>query len=81
MRCPSCDLYNAAVNAQQVAAFRIAQSRFPRVEESEAWLNEHGVFAYVDGIARQVGTEEEAAPFVALTGAARKVTVFWGGKP
>ena len=35
-----------------------------------------GVFAKVDGM-RKTGSAEEAAPFVALTGAARKVTKFW----
>lgn len=74
--CPSCELYNAAVEAQQVAAQRIARAFHKRA--IGAWLNEHGVFADINGIKRQVGSPEQAAPFVALTGAARRVITFYG---
>ncbi len=74
--CPSCDLYSAAVAAQQAAAQHIAKRRFPKAEG--AILNEYGgVLAWVDGKFIQVGTIEEAMPFVALTRAVRYVTVFW----
>lgn len=73
--CLSCGLYNAAVEAQQAAAKRIALDFHPSAKD--AWLNEYGVFADVEGIKRQVGTPEQAAPFVALTSATRKVTTFW----
>lgn len=72
--CPSCALYDAAVQAQHVAATAIAHRQYARA--SGAWLNEYGVFADINGIKMQVGTPEEAAPFVALTGAARRVTEF-----
>lgn len=72
--CPSCALYDAAVRAQQVAAQNIACRQHSRA--TRAWLNEYGVFAFIDGISMQVGTPEEAAPFVALTSAARRVTEF-----
>lgn len=71
-RCPSCELYNAAVDAQQAAAKSIAEDRYPKAER--AWLNSHGIYAFVDGKAIEVGTAEEAAPFAALTTAARKVS-------
>lgn len=74
--CPSCELYNAAVHAQQAAADHIAKS-FHR-KATGAWLNEHGAFADIKGIKRQVGSPEQAAPFVALTGAARRVITFYG---
>jgi hypothetical protein len=70
--CRSCNLYNAAVVAQQAAALHIAKTVEPRA--SRAWLNEYGVFAWVRGKAVRVGTSEQAAPFVALTSAARRVT-------
>lgn len=75
-QCPSCELYNAAVAAQRAAAADIATERNPKAES--AWLNEHGIFAFVDGATVQLGTPEEAAPFVALTTAARGV--YGGGK-
>lgn len=72
--CPSCDLYNAAVHAQKAAAQRIAKDFDHRARD--AWLNEHGVFAWIGASTAQVGTREQAAPFVALTGAARRVITF-----
>ena len=69
--CPSCLAYNAAVAAQKVAAMEIARAFNARAQR--AWLNEHGVFAWVRGKAVQVALADIAAPFVALTGAARKV--------
>jgi hypothetical protein len=72
--CSSCELYNTAVAAQKAAAHDLATRRYP--DAKDAWLNEHGVFARVDGIAIQLGSPEEAAPFVALTAAARRVKVF-----
>ena len=73
--CPSCELYNAAVEAQQAAAHAIARNRAPKA--ARAWLNEYGVWAFVDSVATQLGTPEEAAPFAQLTANARKVAVFW----
>lgn len=73
--CPSCELYNAAVMAQQTAANHIAKAY--HLSATGAWLNEHGVFADIKGIKRQVGTPEQAAPFVALTSAARRVITFY----
>jgi len=78
--CPSCTLYNAAVAAQKAAAACIAKAFDPTA--TDAWLNEYGVFAWINSpaghrVCDQVGTKEEAAPFVALTGGARKVTAFW----
>lgn len=73
--CPSCELYNAAVDAQRRAATAIAKSRRPTA--TDAWINPHGVFAWVGGIAMQVGTAEEAAPFAELTTRARVVNCFW----
>jgi hypothetical protein len=76
--CPSCDLYDAAVAAQRAAAEWIARSKNPRAER--AWLNQYGVFAFVDGVAAQLASAEEAAPFAALTTQARQVRVFGFGK-
>jgi hypothetical protein len=78
--CPSCLLYNAAVAAQKAAAAVIAKEIDPTA--TDAWLNEHVVFAWINGpdgrrVCDQVGTKEEAAPFAALTGSTRKVTKFW----
>ena len=78
-RCPSCDLYNAAVSAIQAAAQRIVRNRGGDPKEP-CWVNEYGIFGWRDGKCVQMGTPEEAAPFEALTSAARKVTVFWGGR-
>lgn len=69
--CVSCDLYNAAVTAQHAAAKRIASDFGADKNGQGAWLNEHGVFAYVKGRSVQVAPAEHAAPFVALTTAAR----------
>lgn len=69
--CPSCELYNAAVHAQQTAAQHIATQKAP--EARDAWLNEYGVFARVGDVTMQLGSAEEAAPFSALTGEARRV--------
>lgn len=73
--CPACELYNDAVRAQKRAAQSFAK-RFSRYAR-RAWLNEHGIFAFIHGKAVQIGRREEAAPFVALTTAARRVTKFW----
>ena len=73
--CRSCQTYYAAVAAQQAAAVALATTR--RESATGAWLNEHGVFAWVDGIVMQLGTKAEAAPFVALTSIARDVKVHW----
>jgi hypothetical protein len=85
LECPSCNLYNAAVHAQKAAAEHIAKTADSTA--TGAWLNEYGVFAWVDckdsghpdvkRVCTQLGTPEEAAPFAALTGAARQVTKFW----
>jgi hypothetical protein len=72
--CPSCELYNAAVAALKAAAESIARNRQPKAKD--AWLNEYGVFAWVDGVVTQLGAPEETAPFVALTKAATRVTTF-----
>ena len=77
--CPSCELYNAAVAALKAAAGSIARNRQPKAKD--AWLNEYGVFAWVDGVVMQLGAPEEAAPFNALTGAAARVTTFMDEKP
>jgi hypothetical protein len=72
--CPSCLLYNAAVAAQHAAAKQIANDHVPPAKD--AWLNEHGVFGWVGGVCKQIGTKQMAAPFVALTGQARRVIAF-----
>jgi hypothetical protein len=72
--CPSCELYNAAVAGLKAAADSIARNRQPKAKD--AWLNEYGVFAWVDGVVMQLGSPEETAPFVALTKAATRVTAF-----
>ncbi len=77
--CPSCELYNAAVAGMKAAADSIARSRRPTAKD--AWLNEYGIFARVDGVTMQLGTPAESAPFVALTGAARQVGAFWVEPP
>lgn len=69
--CPSCELYNAAVAAQHAAAESIAKSAHPDAER--AWLNQYGVFAWVDGVSQEVAGPNVSAPFVALTQAARDV--------
>jgi hypothetical protein len=63
--CAACELYNAAVAAQQAAAAHLAKTRKPRA--SSAWLNRFGIFAWVEGVAVQLGTAEEAAVFMRLT--------------
>lgn len=70
-RCASCDLYNAAVDAQKAAAHSLATARHPNAKD--AFLNEYGVMAWVGGVCKQVGSPDEAAPFARLTGEARKV--------
>lgn len=71
-RCPSCELYNAAVAAQQAAARSLAESRG---KPGRAWLNEHGIFVQPDAIEPTItlGTPEEARPFAELTTLARAV--------
>jgi phage FluMu protein Com len=61
MRCPGCELYNAAVSAQQAAAESLAKVR-GKPGYGRAWLNEYGIFAD-----EQIGSAEEAAPFAELT--------------
>jgi hypothetical protein len=78
-RCPSCDLYAAAIDAQQAAANSIARSRSPKAKY--AFLNEYGVFAWVGDVLMQLGSPEEAAPFKALTQAAIRVTAFMDEEP
>jgi hypothetical protein len=74
--CPSCTLYDAAVEAGQIAARSIARARVPGMRR--AWLNLHGIFAEdAAGTVRQIGTAEEAAPFANLTTEARAVSVFY----
>lgn len=68
--CPSCELYNAAVAAQRAAAQSIAEARFPGAKD--AFLNVHGVMAWVGGVCMEVGSASEAAPFAKLTGAVRR---------
>jgi len=77
--CLSCELYNAAVHAMQAAAQYIAQQKAPTA--TGAWLNEYGVFAWVDGKTIQLGSKEEAAPFCELTGATFRVKVFMPRHP
>lgn len=77
--CPSCELYSAAVHAQKTAAQHIASEKVPGARD--AWLNEYGVFAYVDGVSVQVGTPEEAAPFDQMTNAACRVVKFMEPPP
>jgi hypothetical protein len=63
--CRSCALYNAAVAGAETAAQRFAESVDPRAKR--AWVNQYGIFAYVDGVSVQLGSAEEAAPFDQLT--------------
>ena len=72
--CGSCALYNAAVAAQRAAAMSVAKAFNPRC--TKPWLNDHGIFAWIDGHTVRVGTAAMAAPFVALTAAVRIVTHF-----
>lgn len=76
--CRACELYDATVAARQAAAQSIATARFPGAKD--AWLNALGIWAWVDDECRSVGTPEEAAPFVALVDAARKVSAFWSAE-
>lgn len=75
--CLACELYNAAVVAQQAAALYIAQRKLPRSRVTSAWLNEHGVFAETATVsAIQVGSSDEAEPFAMLTSQCRSVVAF-----
>ncbi|HEX6053723.1 MAG TPA: hypothetical protein VFZ21_30850 [Gemmatimonadaceae bacterium] len=69
--CPSCQLYSAAVAAQGAAAQSLAVARGAD-PGARTWLNEYGIFGQVDGSYVEVGTREEAAPFVALTANPRR---------
>jgi phage FluMu protein Com len=69
--CPSCLAYNAAVAAQKTAATAIAKAFDHRA--TGAWLNEYGVVARLRGKHIQIASADIAAPFVALTTAARQV--------
>lgn len=73
-RCPSCEIYNAAVTAQNAAAQEIARNFDP--DARDAWLNEHGIFAWVHGVTTQVGTPYEAEPFIKMVRSARGVITF-----
>ncbi len=73
-RCPSCVLYNAAITAINAAASEIATAYDSRARD--AWMNDHGIFAWIGDVTAQVGTPEQAAPFVAITSAARRVITF-----
>lgn len=77
--CPECKMYNAAVAAQEAAALRIAKDFDPTTVR--AWLNTHGVFADTSTVTKQVGTPEQAAPFLMLTGHARLVQTFQPVEP
>jgi hypothetical protein len=71
--CVSCEAYNAAVKAVRAAAECFASTRCREHVAGGAWINEHGCFAASETmIGIQVASPEEVAPFVALTGAARK---------
>jgi hypothetical protein len=70
--CPSCELYNAAVEAQQAAAHSLAMPRSKCKPRDRAWLNEFGAFVQTDTTV-QVATAEEVAPFAQLTTRAREV--------
>jgi hypothetical protein len=72
--CPACELYNAAVAAQGAAARQLASDRFPRSER--AWLNEFGVFAFLNGHSIEVASAAEAKPFAALTSEALRLRRF-----
>ncbi len=73
-RCPSCALYNAAITAVNAAAAEIATT-YDRTAR-DAWMNGHGVFAWVGESTALVGSPEQAAPFMALLDATRAVTSF-----
>lgn len=77
--CSSCELYNAAVTAVNAAAQEIATNF--HVAARDAWLNEHGVFAWIGKKTVQVGTPYEAAPFMKLITAARGVVTFQKRRP
>ena len=70
-RCPSCVLYNAAVEAQKAAASYLAKEFHPRA--SRAWMNEHGVFAWLNGHTMQVAGPKVSAPFERAITASRRV--------
>ena len=61
--CAACELHQAAVLGVEVAVKKLALSRNPRVNGS-AWVNRYGIFALVDGVTVQIGSSEEAAPFM-----------------
>jgi hypothetical protein len=61
--CPGCELYNAAVAAQQAAAKRIADYH----DATDGLVNEYGFFGWVDNVYTQLRSKEEAAPFAKLT--------------
>lgn len=71
-RCPSCELYNAAVAAQQAAAASLAEAHGVR---GRTWLNQYGIFVQPDGVEPTVtlGTALDARPFAELTTLARAV--------
>jgi hypothetical protein len=73
--CPRCLLYNAAVAATRAAAAVIARGRYSKAED--AYMNEYGVLAWVDGVCDFVGGPWETAPFMALIKAALAVDGFW----
>lgn len=69
--CRGCALYNAAVDAQRAAAESFARAIDHRAKD--AWLNEYGIFAWVDGVVHEFAGSTEVAPFAALTSAALAV--------
>lgn len=78
-RCPSCELYNAAVSAQQAAAKSLAEASGIA---GHAWVNEYGIFVQPDdGSGTKVlATPEAAKPFAELTTLARRVRFSGGGE-
>lgn len=65
--CAACELYNAAVEAQEAAAASLARDRANGRKIGRTWVNEYGFFAAYDGVHDQIGTVAEAAPFAELT--------------
>lgn len=64
--CDACELYSAAVVANQAAAASIAKDRANGRKIGRTWVNEYGFFAEFDGVHDQIGTVAEAAPFDTL---------------
>ncbi len=81
--CPSCILYNAAVAAEKAAAESLAKAFDWRAKD--AWLNQFGVFAFVNGKTVQVAGPKVAAPFDRLERQMRRLRfpdgVCWHRQP